>query len=262
MPENRRALPLSLPLSYGQNFLTSRGYIRKLIGYTDISPQDTVLEIGPGKGHITKELLPKCGRLIAVEADKKLFARLSKELEHEKKLDLHQGDFMRFPMPKEEYKVFANIPFGLTTAIIRRLVDSKNPPKAWLIVELGAARRFSQSEKSLTALSLRPYYRVRIAAKIDRGQFHPRPRVDAALLEIIPREKPDLPRNEREAWQRFLHQALKGGCGLRNLLTKRQIAAALRQAGSCAQVSNREADSNLRYVQWLCLFRYWRNLRG
>ncbi len=257
MPKNKNTRPIhpqgeTAPLWASQNFLTGRGVIRRLIGLSDIGETDLVVEIGPGKGHITRELLPRCGRLLAAELDPALCQRLKSRFAGEDKLRLYQGDFLRTPLPKGDYKVFANIPFSQTTAIIRRLTEGPNPPQAaWLVVELGAAKRFAGAgRESLASLGLKPFFDLRVAARIPRGEFHPMPRVDAALLELKRRPVPDLPPKERGRYLAFLRQAQTQG--LRRLLTKRQAATALRLAG----LPPVGEDANMKYVQWLCLFRY------
>ncbi len=256
MPENKYR-GKAAPISVSQNFLTSARTIRRLLGFSDLKSGDLVYEIGPGKGHITRELL-KTGALVrAVELDSKLYDRLSAAFAGEPGLSLRQGDFLTFPLPKTgSYKVFSNIPFSRTTAILRKLTQSPNPPAAsWLIVEEGAAKRFC-SGKSRSALVLRPFFDVSIACRIDRKEFHPAPSVDCALLCIRRKETPDLPLTDRHPYREFLEQAWKKG--LRGMLTKKQIATALR----LSELPQPAPDSNLLYVQWLCLFRCWRQFWG
>lgn len=245
----------SAPLWASQNFLTGGAEIRRLVGLAGIKRTDEILEIGPGKGHITRELLKKCGHLIAVELDPRLCARLRERFAGEERLTVRQGDFLRYPLPAGEYKVFANIPFSRTTDIIRKLTQTGRPPRdAWLIVEWGAAKRFSG--ESLAGWTLRPYFQARIAARIPRDRFHPVPGVDAALLELRRRAEPDLPWGQQGEYRRFLERARSGG--LFGMLTKRQISMALRTQG--LPVPGR--DGNMEYVQWLCLFRCWRSFHG
>lgn len=249
MPKNARHN--SAPLWASQNFLTGRAEICRLLGLADIDRSDHVLEIGPGKGHITRELLKRCGRLTAVELDPRLCAGLRERFAGEGRLDLREGDFLRSPLPRGEYKVFANLPFSRTTAILKRLTQEGRPPRAaWLIVEWGAAKRFSGA--GLSGWALRPYFEVRIAARIPRTRFHPAPGVDAALLELRRRDAPDLPWEQQGDFRAFLDRALREGA--RGLLTRRQISVALRLAG----LPPPGRDGNMEYVQWLCLFRCWK----
>lgn len=252
MPKNTRHN--SVPLWASQNFLTSRAEICRLISLTDIRGCDHVLEIGPGKGHITRELLPRCARLTAVELDPGLCAKLRERFADEDRLALCQGDFLKRPLPEGRYKVFANLPFSETTAILRRLTQSGRPPEAaWLIVEWGAAKRFAGEPRgNLAAWTLRPYFEVRVRTKIPRGRFHPMPGVDAALLELRRKDVPDLPWEQQGEFRAFLERAWKQGPQC--LLTKKQIATALRLEG----LPMPRKDGNMEYVQWLCLFRCWR----
>jgi len=256
MPKNNNHAP-SAPLWAGQNFLTSGRAVRRLLDAAAIGQQDLVVEIGSGRGHITRELLPRCGRLLAAELDPALCRRLTERFGGQPNFRLYQGDFLQMPLPKEPYKAFANIPFGRTTEILRRLTNAPNPPEAaWLIVEQGAAKRFAgRPGENLTSLTLRPFFQVRLAAFVPRTEFHPAPRVDAALLELVRRDQPDLPLTERRLYRAFLERAWKRGLG--SMLTRRQAAVAPRLAGLPPA-----EDANLKYVQWLCLFRCWSALPG
>lgn len=233
-----------------QNFLTSGSVIRRLLTLTDLSETDTVLEIGAGKGHITRALADRCGRVLTCEIDPVLASRLRGTLPEN--VRLHPGDFLRMPLPRGPYKVFANIPFNRTTDIIRHLTGAPHPPQAaWLIVERGAAMRFcGAGRESHASLSLKPWWNVRIAFHLRREDFHPMPSVDCVLLELRRKEPPDIPEKERRLWERFIENAFRHG--LRGMLTQRQITAALRQASI-------PMSATMRYVQWLCLFRCWRS---
>lgn len=242
-------------LWFSQNYLTSARTIERLLDRTDLCAQDHVIEIGPGKGHITRALLARCGRVTAVELDPEHIARLRDRFAQQSGLTLVEGDFLTWPLPRRgRYKVFANIPFHLTTAILRRLTQAPNPPEAiYLIVERGAALRFlGRPRESLQSLLLKPYYTGKIACPVSREAFHPVPRCDCALLALARREQPDLPANQRAAFERFLAEGLhSGGASVRRQMTNRQIQLALRQANA-QPVARGEID----YIQWLCLFRW------
>ena len=102
----------SLPYSVSQNFLTNRRLIMQLIKKSGIGSHDTVLEIGAGKGHITKELSSSCKMVIAYEIDKNLYENLKPQLEEN--VRLFHMDFLKCALPKQPYKVFSNIPFSKT----------------------------------------------------------------------------------------------------------------------------------------------------
>ena len=234
--------------SISQNFLTSRRVIGGLLRLTDLSPADTVLEIGAGKGHITRALAETCGRVLTYEIDPELSARLQGTLPEN--VRLYGQDFLRAPLPKGDYKVFANIPFSITTDILRKLTDGPNPPKAaWLIMEKGAAMRFcGQPRESSASLLLKPWWEVRIVHRLRREDFHPMPRVDCVLLELRCKSAPDIPLRDKRTWAQFVARGQQ--YGLRGMLTPLQTAQALRESGI-------PMSATLRYVQWLCLFRCW-----
>lgn len=243
-----------LPYSVSQNFLTSRRLIERLIKKTDISKQDTVLEIGAGKGHITKALSNHCKRVIAYEIDGKLYERLSWQTEAN--VQLHHADFLKCRLPESSYKVFSNIPFSRTTEILHKLTNTSHLPSGiWLVMEKGAAKRFcGLPRESLNSLMLKPFFETRIVYYFSREDFHPAPRVDVVLLELRRKENPDIQPTQRNIFYKFVSHGLRYGLfGSRALLTKKQIAMTLRSAG----LPPIERSGDILYVQWLCLFRCW-----
>ena len=245
----------SLPYSVSQNFLTSSRLIRRLISKTDLSDQDTVLVIGAGKGHITKALSDRCKRVIAYEIDGKLFERLRGQIAAN--VRLCHSDFLQCKLPESPYKVFANIPFSRTTEILTKLTRAPHPPSGiWLVMEKGAAKRFCGLPKeNSTSLSLKPFFETKIVYHFRREDFHPAPRVDTVLLELKCKESPDIQPAQRRNCHTFVSHSLRYGLfGPRALLTKKQIAMALRSAG----LPPIPRSGDILYVQWLCLFRCWR----
>ncbi len=244
----------SLPYSVSQNFLTSRALIERLIQKTDIAAQDTVLEIGAGKGHITKVLSEHCKEVVAYEIDEKLYQRL---LPHAPaNVRLYHADFLKCRLPESPYKVFSNIPFSRTTEIIHKLTGAANLPSGiWLVMEMGAAKRFCGLPKeNLNSLLLKPFFEGRIVYHFRREDFHPAPRVDAVLLELKRRDKPDIAPAQRREFYTFVSHGLRRGLfGPRSPLTKAQIAAALKFAG----LPPIKRSGDILYIQWLCLFRRW-----
>lgn len=244
----------SLPYSVSQNFLTSRALLERLLQKTDISAQDTVLEIGAGKGHITKVLSEHCKEVVAYEIDVKLYQHFLPHVPAN--VRLYHADFLKCRLPESPYKVFSNIPFSRTTEIIRKLTGAANLPCGiWLVMEKGAAKRFCGLPKeNLNSLLLKPFFEVRIVYHFRREDFHPAPGVDAVLLELKRKEKPDiLPAQRREFYSFVSHGLRRDSYGLRSPLTKAQIAAALRMAG----LPPIKRSGDILYIQWLCLFRYW-----
>lgn len=243
------------PVWVSQNFLTSSETIERIIRRTTISKDDHVVEIGPGKGHITRVLVRCCRRVTAIEIDKRLYDRLAKEFEGYRNVRLHHHDFLKWNLPdRGDYKVFSNIPFSCTTSILRKLTESKNvPSEAWLVMEKGAVKRFlGQPAESLRSLLLKPFFDMDIVWYFSRDDFHPKPSVDVVLFHLKKKSLPDIPENQQKAYERFVTAGLK--YGLRHLFTKKQLSRALHSAG----INCDATLSEIRYIQWLCLFRCYR----
>ena len=211
-----------------QNFLTSGQVIRRIVNLAQLGESDHVIEIGPGKGHITRALLARCGRVTAVELDPELYGKLCVKFSDNPKLRLVRGDFLAQPLPRGPYKVFANIPFSRTTDIVRKLTQSPRPPtEAWLVMEKGAAKRFlGRPHETLVSLYLKPWFEGEVLYHFRREDFHPMPAADAVLLHLKRRPAADLSPAQRGAWLRFTAARLP-------------------------------ATRDTLYVQWLCLFRRW-----
>ncbi|MDR1693454.1 MAG: rRNA adenine N(6)-methyltransferase family protein [Oscillospiraceae bacterium] len=226
----------SAPVSVSQNFLTERKTIRRLIRIAGLRKADHVVEIGAGKGHITRELAKTCARVSAYEIDPSLSARLRGMFASADGVRVTRGDFLEKPLPGDgPYKVFSNIPFSRTSEIIRKLTGPGSPPEdIWLVTEKGAALRFQGIPGDTRAsLLLKPFYTAEIRYTFRREDFHPAPSVDVVLLHLKPKPEPDLPLSRRREYEAFIAK----------MLTRR---------------SPRPSGETL-YIQWLCLFR---RLRG
>lgn len=245
-----------LNLSVSQNFLTSSKTIDRILRISDITKDDDILEIGAGKGHITRALIKKCKFVTAVELDKTLYSKLHERFSDDTNIKLINNDFLNMRLPKNQYKVFSNIPFSITTDIIRKLTQSDNPPvDTWLVMEKGAAKRFNgKPYDTLQSLLLKPFYDLKIKYYFTKEDFHPSPSVDTVLLHISKKSEADINFTQRDYYYDFITRSYK--YGLESLLTKRQITTALRNMSLPAIPQSGE----ILYIQWLCLFRCYLNL--
>ena len=252
LPKNHRSARPA-PVWASQNFLTAPATISRILKLSGLNQSDHVIEIGPGKGNITRQLLRRCGSVSAVELDRGLFEKLSLKFENQANLRLFCGDFLQWRLPQTPYKVFANIPFCRTTEILRKLTKAPNPPEeAWLVVEKGAAKRFlGQPHETLASLQIKPFFQAEIRYYFRREDFHPAPSVDAVLLHLRRKAVPDVTGSERQAYRHFVSECWNNPGGLHKLLTKKQISAALK----CEKLSCDVISREMLYVQWLCLFR-------
>ena len=249
----------AVPFSVSQNYLTSSKTIQRLLRLTSISKDDHVIEIGAGKGHITRELVKSCRSVSAYEIDSKLLGRLQESLAKNDNLKLSNRDFLKAALPKSGiYKVFSNIPFSTTSDIVRKLTDINNPPQeAWLVMEKGAAKRFmGVSGDSLASISIKPFFNIGIVCHFSRDDFHPAPSVDVVLLHLAKKGLPDLLLVERKSFYTFVDRSIRQG--VYSQLTKRQVATALR----LARLPQIKESGHILYIQWLCLFRCYHHLHG
>ena len=236
-----------------QNFLTSSSTIKRIINLSNINQSDHVIEIGAGKGHITNQLIARCGKLTAIEIDQKLFYMLEAKFEHITNTNFLCCDFLKYSLPKTPYKVFANIPFNRTTEIIRKLINDKNSPDdAWLVVEKGAAKRFmGKPYESLLSLLIKPFFDIKIKYYFKKEDFHPAPSVEPVLLHISKKLITDIADVNRYLYNRFISNCFNKPRILYKYLTKKQIFTALKNEKLSCDIISRETL----YIQWLCLFR-------
>jgi 16S rRNA (adenine1518-N6/adenine1519-N6)-dimethyltransferase len=173
----------------GQHFLKHAWAARALAKSVALRPGETFVEIGPGKGILTQELLSE-GPVIAIEKDEALCAKLREEFAGEiaeKKLTLIEGDVRDFdpsslPGP---YVVAANIPYYITGEIVRMFLSSSTKPRAMaLLVQKEVAQRATDSKESLLSLSVKAYGTPKIVEKVPAKHFSPPPSVDSAILLV------------------------------------------------------------------------------
>ncbi len=180
---------------FGQNFLTSVPARIKIVESGDLLPSDTVLEIGPGKGFLTKGLLEKGASVIALEKDRDLLPLLADTFSKEVssgQLRLTEGDVLEFDpslyqLDTGRYKLIANIPYYITGAIISRFLSVVAQPSLMVIlIQKEVAERIIARDKkeSLLSLSVKVYGEPKIICKVSAGSFFPAPKVDSAVLQI------------------------------------------------------------------------------
>jgi 16S rRNA (adenine1518-N6/adenine1519-N6)-dimethyltransferase len=187
----------------GQNFLQDPLALEEIVSAAEIQPTETVLEIGPGLGSLTRYLAVSAKEVVAVELDLSLLPLLKAVLTPYPNIRLIQGDILKLSpkdlITQKDYLVVANIPYYITSAVIRHLLEAEvKPHRIVLTVQKEVAERISAKpgNMSLLALSVQVYGNPRIAARIPASAFFPTPKVDSAVLCVdiypAPLIKPEL----------------------------------------------------------------------
>lgn len=181
--------------SLGQNFLKSGAVLEKIINAGNVSKDDLVLEIGPGEGALTEKLLEKTRKVVAVEKDDRLIEFLRqkflKNIENGS-LELIHGDILEenvseYGLKTGEYKLIANIPYYITGQIFRKFLSEDNQPnKIVVLVQKEVAHRAvaNDGKESLLSISTKVYGEPKNMGIVAKGNFHPVPKVDSAILLI------------------------------------------------------------------------------
>ena len=174
--------------SLGQHFLVDAGSLDAIVDAADPQPGDTVLEIGPGLGTMTRPLTNRVARVIAVETDPVLTGLLRRDAPGN--LQVVESDILRFDLSTlpPGYKVIANLPYYLTSKIFRLLIDSPNPPAVMsVLIQKEVAERITAvpGKLSILALSIQFWGTPTIVAQVERHKFWPAPAVDSAVLRVV-----------------------------------------------------------------------------
>ena len=185
---------------FGQNFLEDSSALENIVRAAEILDSDSVLEIGPGLGSLTRHLAASAREVVAVELDEKLIPVLRGLLKPYANIRLIHADILDLS-PKElnltpDYIVAANIPYNITSAIIRHLLESDpKPRRIVLTIQKEVAERICEipPDMSLLALSVQVYGWPFIAAQIPASAFFPAPKVDSAVVKIEIRPEPSIP---------------------------------------------------------------------
>ncbi len=214
--------------SLGQHFLTSPHYLAMIADAAEISQGETVLEIGPGEGALTRELLARGAVVIAIEKDHRLIPLLqetfAKEIE-EKKLFLTEGDILAFDIAtleiaKSQYKLVANIPYYITGAILEKFLSARHQPSsAVVLVQKEVAERIAREKKeSMLSLSVKVYGEPKYIKTVPAGAFSPPPEVDSAILAIQNISRKNFANAEQE--KKFFEIVRAGFAHKRKLLVR------------------------------------------
>jgi len=264
----------------GQHFLVSEAHLQRIVEAAELTPNDVVLEIGPGLGTLTALLAAQAGHVVAVELDEELIPILQRTLADRSNVTIVHGDILQLrpsdlvsrseslgPQPEtrnstpETYKVVANLPYYITSAALRHLLEAESPPHLMVLTmqrEVGERICAAPPHMSLLAVSVQFYAQPELVHRIPAGAFYPRPKVDSAVMRLRRRPQPAVAVDDVE---RFF-QIVRAGFGqrrkqLRNALAhglgqpSAEVAASLERAG----IEPRRRAQTLTLVEWGQVYR-------
>ncbi len=193
---------------YSQYFLRSPRLIKELVGHTTIKRTDTVYDIGAGSGVISSVLAERCKQVVAIEFEPRVAEKLRDNMQSYPNVEVRVGDFLEMELPKAPYKIFANIPFHLSSPIVRKLVESDRSPEAiYLIVQKQFANKLLPDSERFTGqlgMMIGPLFEARIRKRLQRTDFWPHPNVDTVLVELIRRDGPLISAAKMPAYRKFI----------------------------------------------------------
>ncbi len=247
--------------SLAQNFLAKRRLAVSLLNGSSIAMDDIVYEIGPGKGILTAELCKRAKKVIAIEKDHVLYLKLKKKFEFNDNIILYNADFLRFRIKESQYKVFANMPFNITSAVVRKIFYASNPPdEAYLIVQREAAEKFTGTPRTTQfSVLLKPHFRPKIIRRFKRTDFSPVPNVDVVMLHIEKRNPPLVSSQDLKIYEKFIKYGFSAW--------RKNLKSNYKHVFSHNQWKKLSRDlafpihakpSEIQFRQWLGLFEYYK----
>ena len=241
----------------GQHFLPRR-LAAELVRHAEVEPDELVIEIGSGTGALTAALAERARTVIAIELDPRLARGLRSAFAGDPTVRIVESDARSWPLPRDPFRAFGNVPFAITNDLFRRLLDDPvgGMVRADLIVQWEVARkRIAEPPGNVLSLGWGPWWTFTIERRLPSSSFRPAPRVDAALLTIRRREPPLLPETEVTGYRRLVRQVF--------LTPSRPVVRSLRsmvgaRAGrvvSDVGISHRARATDLRIEDAVALFR-------
>jgi 16S rRNA (adenine1518-N6/adenine1519-N6)-dimethyltransferase len=201
----------------GQNFLFDRGVVQKIVDAAEINHDSTVVEIGPGLGIMTEELLARAGRVTVVELDTDLANHLRRVFGERDNFQVVEADALKIEighlMPSDKpYTLVANLPYSVASAITRHALEDTHPPfRLTIMVQKEVADRMvaSPPDMSILGVATQFYAIARIAFVVPPDVFFPRPQVESAVVDLVPRPVRLLPEDQAAAFFRLVNAGFR-----------------------------------------------------
>lgn len=263
--------------SLGQNFLKDPKIAEKIVGFADVTKNDTIIEIGPGTGILTEELVKTGASIFAIEKDFDLITKLQKYYKNTKNLKIVHQDALFFDTSslrgvppsggatKQSYKVVSNLPFNMAAAIIRKFLENQNQPELMVVMtQKEVAEKIvakpGDSERGILTLSVEFYADAEIVMEVSKNNFIPQPKVDAAVVKITPKLHYHLRGDIEVVRPELFFRIVKAGFSAKRRQIHNSLAATLRLDKDLIEDILKKAKidpmlraEDLSLEQWLCL---------
>jgi 23S rRNA (adenine-N6)-dimethyltransferase len=242
----------------GKHLMHNRKLINEIVDQAKVSAHDLVLDLGAGKGALTSVLSQKAGKVLAVEYDDKFVEILKEKFNHHPNTKIIHQDILKIHLPNNPFLVVSNIPYSITTPIMKRLFNKPSSGflRGVIVMEKGAAKRFTSNfVKDAYVISWRMWFDIRYVKDISRKNFSPPPRVDSAMITINRKEKPIVPYSDYLIFWGLVDYVLKNphfpvDLALRGIFTPSQIKHLKREL----RINNEKSVATLSELQWGLIF--------
>ncbi len=253
----------------GQNFLVDRGALERIVATAGLTRADTVLEVGPGVGVLTRLLARAAGRVVAVELDARMVSILGETLADLPNVEVVAGDILEVDPAAvvanggeaPDYRVVANLPYYITSAALRHLLEARvRPQTLTVMVQYEVAQRIvaAPGDLSLLAISVQVYGEPHLAFRVPAAAFYPAPKVDSAVLQVAVHPRPLIPEAELPRFFRVVNagfgqkrKQVHNSLSHNLALPREAVLAALERAG----ISPDRRPQTLSIAEWAALAR-------
>jgi len=263
--------------SLGQHFLHDSRVVQRILDAASLTTDDTVIEIGPGRGVLTRRLVQVAGRVVTIELDPDLCRELPSRLDYPSNLECMLGDAREIELPRlvigesgasnSQYKVVGNLPYYAANPIIRRTLEEQHPPSlALFMVQREVAESMTALPGSMGLLSVATqfYAEARMVCSVPPSAFRPAPKVRSAVVRLDIRSEPAVTVDSSEAFfevvragfsapRKQLHNSLSHGLGISTALG----SALLERAA----IDGRRRPATLDLQEWGATYRAWKETR-
>lgn len=232
MKEICRIYEINPQRSKGQNFLVTESIYDKIVSSAEIKSTETVVEVGPGLGFLTAKLAKKASKVIAVELDDRLaeVLRIAIDSQGVENVEIVNQDILKFnPENIGPYKIVANIPYNISSILLRNFLSAKNKPEAMvLMVQKEVAERIvvKAPDMNMLALSVQFFGEAKIIREVKAGNFWPEPKVDSAVIKITTRKTKYSPEDEK-----IFFRLAKIGFAAKRKMLKNNLCGGLKLKG-------------------------------